>query len=99
MESYRESLVQLGERVRALRFIRGLKQSELASRAGVSIGVVQRLEATGRASIENVLRVAMALGAEEGVERLFEPIRFRTLDEALEADEKPKRRRVRGGPR
>jgi transcriptional regulator with XRE-family HTH domain len=83
MESYAETLVALGRRARELRVLKELQQSELAARAGLAPGTVQRFERTGRASIENVLRIAAVLGAEEGFARLFEPPKYRTLDEAL----------------
>jgi len=83
MESYSETLVALGRRARELRVLKELQQSELAARAGLAPGTVQRFERTGRASIENVLRIAAVLGAEEGFARLFEPPKYRTLDEAL----------------
>jgi transcriptional regulator with XRE-family HTH domain len=83
MESYAETLVALGRRARELRVLKELQQSELAARAGLAPGTVQRFERTGRASIENVLRIAAVLGAEEGLARLFEPPKYRTLDEAL----------------
>jgi transcriptional regulator with XRE-family HTH domain len=83
MDSYAETLVALGRRARELRVLKELQQSELAARAGLAPGTVQRFERTGRASIENVLRIAAVLGAEEGFARLFEPPKYRTLDEAL----------------
>jgi transcriptional regulator with XRE-family HTH domain len=95
MESYGETLGALGARARALRILRELRIVEVASRAGVGIGTVQRFEVSGRASIENVLRIATALGADGAFEKLFELPRFRTLDEALERPVERKRVRKR----
>ena len=53
------------------------------------------MEGSGRASIENVLRIATVLGAEEGFERLFEPPKYRSLDEALARPAQAERKRVR----
>ena len=75
--------------------LRDLRQSELAARAGLAPGTVLRLERTGRASIENVLRVATVLGADGAFERLFEPPKYRTLDEALARPASVQRQRVR----
>ena len=75
--------------------LRELRQSELAQRAGVAPGTVVRFERTGRASIENVLRIATILGVEDGFERLFELPRYRTLDEALARPAAVERQRVR----
>src|SRR5437879_70782 len=95
MDSYVATLTRLGERSRQLRLMRGLRQADLAGRAGVSLGTVARFERTGQASAENVLRIAMALGAEAGFERLFEPPKYRSVDEALARPTAVARRRVR----
>ena len=95
MESYHEALLSLAERAQRLRVLRELRQREVATRAGVSTGTVQRFERTGRASIENVLRIALVLGAEDGFGKLFELPKYRTLDEALATPARPVRRRVR----
>ena len=75
--------------------LRDLRQGDLAARAGLAAGTVVRFERTGRASIENVLRIATVLGAEDAFERLFEPPRYRTLDEALARPAAAARQRVR----
>ena len=100
MNSYVETLQALGQRARHLRILRELKQDELAARAGISPLTVRRFEQTGRTSIENVLRIAMVLGTEEGFEKLFEFPKYRTLDEALAQPAALERKRVRKrGPR
>ena len=83
VDSYLERLESLGRRARELRILRQMQQRELAVHAGVSLGTVARFERTGKASIENVLRIAAALGADEAFAHLFEPPKYRTLDEAL----------------
>jgi transcriptional regulator with XRE-family HTH domain len=83
VDSYGATLAALGQRARNLRIFRQLRQGDLASRAGVALGTVARFERTGRASVENVLRIASVLGAAGGFERLFELPKYRTLDEAL----------------
>jgi transcriptional regulator with XRE-family HTH domain len=95
MESYLEALAALGQRARQLRLLRNLQQRDLASRAGIGIGTVARFERTGRASVENVLRIATALGADEGFARLFELPKYSSLDEALARPRKVERQRVR----
>ncbi len=87
-----------GMRARELRIMRELKQEELAARAGVSPGTVLRFEQTGKASIENVLRIAMVLGAEDAFEHLFALPKYRTLDEALARPAERKRVRSRRAP-
>jgi transcriptional regulator with XRE-family HTH domain len=83
MIPYAETLQRLGERARALRIIRQLQQAEVATRAGIGVATVKRFERSGRASMENVLRIATVLGADAAFDSLFVPPRFRTLDEAL----------------
>jgi transcriptional regulator with XRE-family HTH domain len=92
--SYREILSAVGERARQLRLLRKLRQAELATRAGVGIATIQRFEATGTASIENVLRIAMALSAETAFDKLFEAPAYASLDEALARPALTTRRRA-----
>lgn len=84
----------LGERAQQLRLIRGLRQEELAARAGVGIATVRRFEKTGAASIQNVLRIATALGAELAFDNLFEAPQFASIDEALSRSAITRRRRA-----
>jgi transcriptional regulator with XRE-family HTH domain len=95
MDSYPRVLTALGRRARDLRLLRSLQQREVADRAGVTSGTVQRFEATGRASLDSALRIATVLGADEGFARLFEPPKYRTLDEALARPAALDRQRVR----
>lgn len=95
MVGYEAQLRGLGERARTLRVLQRLRQDELAERAGVGVMTVRRFERTGRTSLENALRIAMALRAEGGFDQLFAPPAFRTIDEALAQDEAPRVQRVR----
>ena len=95
MNSYHVVLTSLGRRARELRILRDLRQAELAARAGLAPGTVLRFERTGRASIENVLRIATVLGADDAFEGLFALPRYRTLDEALARPAAAERQRVR----
>ena len=94
MPSFRETLLGVGERARQLRLLRSLRQEEVAARAGVGIATLRRFETTGVASIENVLRIATALHAEHGFERLFEAPPYSSLDEALARPDQVQRRRA-----
>ncbi len=95
MVSYDEVLRQLGERARVLRIFRRMRQKELANRAGIGLMTVRRFEQTGRASVENVLRMATVLRAEGAFQSLFKPPKYRSLDEAISQPEARKVRRVR----
>lgn len=79
-----EALQALGARAKQLRLLRKLSQAELARRAAVGVATIQRFEATGSAAIENVLRIAAALGAEAAFEQLFALPAYTSLDDALE---------------
>jgi len=94
-EGLLETLRALGGRARQLRLVRGLPQEELAEHAAVGLATVRRFEKTGRASIENVLRIATALGAERAFDQLFEAPPYASLDEALARPAVTARRRAR----
>lgn len=89
-----------GANVAAARKLQGLTQALLADRAGVSLKTIARLErGDGGISLENVLRVARALGVLDGVVRATDP--FETDVGRLRSTERlPSRVRPRalGGP-
>lgn len=91
---FHETLSALGERARQLRLVHKLQQAELATRAGIGVATVRRFEKTGTASIENVLRIAMALSAEAAFDKLFEAPAYASLDEALARPALTTRRRA-----
>lgn len=95
MSDFAVELGELGGRARQLRLIRGLRQDELAAHAGVGLATVRRFEKAGRASIENVLRIAAALGAEGAFAQLFAAPPYASLDEALARPAVTARRRAR----
>lgn len=70
----------LGSRLAAYRLSRNLRQEDVAERAGVSRGVVVRLEAGGGGTIDSLLRVMKALGIEDRVELLAPEARLNPLD-------------------
>jgi transcriptional regulator with XRE-family HTH domain len=86
----------LAESIRTWRKLRGLTQTQLADRADVSRGVVQRLEAAdGGVSIENLLRILRALGIQDLLAQSLDPFasdigRLRS-DQELPRRVRPKR--------
>lgn len=60
-----------GEQLKELRLARGLTQERLAERAGLSIGVVKKLERGGAARLDTYHALARALGVRTSA--LFEP--------------------------
>lgn len=66
-----EIAAQLGGRLRAVRLSQALQQSELAARAGVSVGTVKSLEKTGQSTLVSLIRVVQALGLVGELQPLF----------------------------
>jgi transcriptional regulator with XRE-family HTH domain len=66
---------QVAEHIVAWRKLRGLTQTQLADRAGVARGTLQRIEAAEMGvSVENLLRVLRGLGLLENVPRALDPL-------------------------
>ena len=63
----------MGARLRTLRLARNLSQASLAQMCGASLSSIRRLEATGQATLELVVRAASALQASAGFDALFAP--------------------------
>jgi transcriptional regulator with XRE-family HTH domain len=94
MSDYESQLESVGERVRKLRLSQDLSQKALADRAGVGVATVSRFEKTGSVSLENALRVALALRAETAFDQLFAAPEFTSLDEALASEKSHGRQRA-----
>ena len=91
------SLRQVGENLRTWRKLRGLTAAEVADRAGLAVTTVQRLENGKGATLENVLRVARALGVMDALTTALDP--YTTDLGRLRADEAlPERVRHRAAP-
>lgn len=74
----------LARRVKELRLAAGWKQATLAARSGVTLASLKRFEYTGKAALENLLRLCHALGRLDEFDRLLRPPAARSLAE-LEA--------------
>jgi transcriptional regulator with XRE-family HTH domain len=84
LASHEEITHALGERLRAHRLAQNLQQEELAARAGMSGRALRNLERGGQASLDNFVKVAMALGLAGGLDALFElkPRSIRAMEQA-----------------
>lgn len=86
----------VAESIATWRKLRGLTQAQLAERADVSRGVVQRIEAAdGGVSVENLLRIMRALGIHDLLAEALDPLasdigRLRS-DRALPRRVRPRR--------
>ncbi|MBO9749802.1 helix-turn-helix transcriptional regulator [Xanthomonas phaseoli pv. dieffenbachiae] len=92
-----EVLALLAERLRLERLHLGLKQSEVAKRAGVAMSTISNLENGQSVSLDNWVRVTMALGRVQELEALFLP-KLNSVDEILRYEESSSRQRMRNKP-
>lgn len=83
----------LAGRARGLRLLRGWTQATLARRAGVTVASYRRFETSGKASLELVLKVALALSRLEEFEQLFQPPPARSIEELERRAAGPTRKR------
>ncbi|MDY0000240.1 MAG: helix-turn-helix domain-containing protein [Polyangia bacterium] len=79
-----ELAVELGDRLRTLRLGRNWTRRTLASRAGVTEASLKRFERTGKASLELLLEVALALDRLDELDGLFHPVQARSMAELEE---------------
>jgi transcriptional regulator with XRE-family HTH domain len=78
-----DSLAKLGGQIRTRRLAMNLTQADAAGRAGVAYRTWRRMEKDGSASIEDLVRAAIALRCEQGLAALFpEPVAS-SMDELL----------------
>ena len=71
----RRALRELGDHLGAWRRLRNLTETEVAERAGVSRGTVQRMSHDpGSVSVENFMRIARALGILDEITSAADPL-------------------------
>lgn len=93
LSSPTDMMATLAHRARTLRLSQNLTQEGLAWRAGVSLGTLKLFERSGKASLETVLRIAFALGAEREFGELFPPQPIMRIDDVIEAAPRKRGRR------
>ena len=84
---------RLAARLKAIRLQKGFKQATLAERSGVSLGSLRRFESSGRVSLQNLLKLAFALGRLDDFRDLLEPPPATSIAELEARDSEPKRQR------
>jgi transcriptional regulator with XRE-family HTH domain len=73
--SVRRAQRNLADSIATWRRLRGLTQAQTAERAGVSRGVVRRIEAAdGGVGVENLLRILRALGIQDLLAEALDPL-------------------------
>ena len=83
----------LGGRFRDRRLDRGWSREELGARAGVAVETLKNFERTGQVSLPRLVRLAVALGAADELERLFLPTQPETLRDVERRARRPRRGR------
>ncbi|MCB9763876.1 MAG: helix-turn-helix transcriptional regulator [Alphaproteobacteria bacterium] len=78
----------LASRLRAARKRRGWTQAEMATRSGLSIATVARMEQTGQGQLSSLLHLAAALDRLRDFESLLEPTAPASLEELRLQDAK-----------
>ena len=89
-----EIVRELGQRLRAQRLAKSVTQEDLAACAGISVGAIKKLEATGRTTMETYVRAAQALGLVDDLVD-FMKLRPTTSIAEMEKEQAAKRQRVR----
>jgi transcriptional regulator with XRE-family HTH domain len=95
-----ETVAELAQRAKSMRLAQNLTQAGLEKRSGVSLGSIKLFERTGKISFESLVKIAIALGALEGFDGLFQPNQTenRSIDDLLK-DAKASTGRKRGSVR
>jgi transcriptional regulator with XRE-family HTH domain len=82
----------IGRRLRDLRIQRRLRQQDVADRSGIPLSTYRLMERRGFGSLENFVRAARVLAAEDGFRSLFPADEARrSMDEILRSQRKPSR--------
>lgn len=95
LETPIELTAALGQRIKRRRLGIGLTQADAAARAGIAYRTWRRLETEGKASIEDLVRAALALRCEQDLAALFPAPPASSMDALLrqqKATAKPKLR-------
>lgn len=82
----------LAIRAKNRRLEMNLTQEGLAVRAGIPLATYRRFERTGEISLKGLLQVAYALNALDDFDAVFDVPRYASLDEALNANQKIRKR-------
>lgn len=88
-----ELAAMIGDHIRARRRALGLTQADSAGRAGVSYRTWRRMEAEGKASIDDLVRAAVALRCEDALTALFPPPAAASMDALLRGQARGQGRR------
>ena len=79
-----DQLSSLGQRIKTRRLALDLTQKAAAERSGVAYRTWRRMEGEGKASIEDLVRAAIALRCEQDLAQLFPEPAASSMDDLLE---------------
>ncbi len=82
-ETPEEINLALAKRLRGIRRRRGISQQQLSELSNVSFGSIKRFETTGQISLLSLTRIAVALGCEDEIRRLFTAVQYESIEEVL----------------
>ena len=74
---------EVAQRVRAVPRRSKISQEKLSGKSGVSLGSLKRFERTGQISLLSLTKLAVALGMQQELERLFTEVPFLTIEEVI----------------
>lgn len=77
---------EVAQRVRQRRKEKKLTQEDLAQRAGLSLGSYKRFEQSYQISFDSLIKIAIALDAEEDFKILFSKRHFASLQELIDEE-------------
>ena len=90
-KSYRTRISELGKKLKAYRIMKELSQQELASKTGVSLRSISRLEQGESVQLETLFKILSALGLGENIDLLVPDQTRRPSFYLAESTDKPKR--------
>lgn len=82
----------LATRAKMRRLEMNLTQEGLSVRSGVPLATYRRFERTGKISLDGLLHIAYALDALDDFDHVFAAHNYASLDEALDANQKNRKR-------
>jgi len=81
----KEIEAEFARRIRLARISRNMTQPDLAERVGVSVGTIRNLERSGDCAFSTIIKVALALRLERGLDDLFK-IGVQSIEELIDMD-------------
>lgn len=78
-------LISIAQRVAKRRKEHGMTQTDLARKAGVSLGSLRRFEQRHEISLNSLVCIAFALQCEQDFDALFAQPHYNTIDDVIKA--------------